>query len=824
MATTDQTKIKLLSAISGSRERKGIIQAFLQALVEAENLPLAIFWMYPKASKTGMPGVEKELIAAYSYPSISDLREDYINCERINEVVKGVGPHFFTHNDRFLAPLNSALPENKYALNDMNILCVEEYGFIQLLLNKKGLSFFGGDTLIFSKELRDYMPEIIEKLRQNLMIVAELSEYQQSTITSQYNKPSANQIPSFQNTHQSKILSTVSHEVLNPLSTIKGYISFLSETTLDPTQAAYLDIIEEKRAQLESIVKKILHNTDLRIKEKEIREQSFDLNEVFYELEVKFQPQAQRKGIGFHLYVDERLEYWLKGPKDLFSDALTFLVENAVRYSLRGQVSVTAQMQGITEDKISIAIYVKESGGAFAKIDVNGLLNFFKPVATTAPRSHDIMGMGLSLARYYIERMGAELMFQKESEDRTFFVFKLDFSIVNSKPAVKRSGLLIENKEVTCNIKLLVVDDDHLQLEMNRSRFKDWKPFTAESGKEAIEILKNQPEMDVVLMDINMPEMDGIATAEKIRTELKSNVPIIAYTGESFEERIEDCMAVGINGFVSKTDNVLLAIEKALSREDILIPATELSKKGPLVGFRALVIDQFEKVRLITANTLKESGCQVDALCSFDGALEMARKTNYNFILTDFVSSDSELFKLARGVQTLGLETKVIAYVADISPDIHTRCIDMGLKGPLLKSNASYRSLPFNIIDLLESKSYINHPRLYNFKLMEGIDEEMQLVLVELFIKETSKYLDSMLSGLNEGKYDHVAKIAHTIKSSSGQFNIKSVVRDLERIAKYQNFGASEVEVIFLVNKIVVLLNRAMQEMAADYNLKYPLD
>jgi CheY-like chemotaxis protein len=824
MATTDQTKIKLLSAISGSRERKGIIQTFLQAVVEAENLPLAVFWMYPKAYQTGLPFAEKELVAAYSFPVLSDLGGDYINCERINDVVKGIGPHFFTHNDRFLAPLNKALPGNRFGMNDMNILCVEEYGFIQLLLNKKGISFFGGDNLVFSKELRDYMPEIIEKLKQNLMIVGELENYQKTTNTLPNDQRSAYPEPSFQNTHQSKILSTVSHEVLNPLNTIKGYTALLSEMTLDPSQAAFLGIIEEKRAQLESIVKKILNNTDLRIKEKEIREQAFDLNEVFYDLEVKFQPQAQRKGIGFNLAIDERVECWLKGPKDLFADALTFLVENAVRYSVRGQVSVSAQMLSITEDKLCLAFYVKESGGAFAKIDVNGLLNFFKPVASTAPRSHDIMGMGLSLARYYIERMGSELMFQKESEDRTFFVFKLDFTIVNSKPVVKRTGLMIENKAVTSHIKMLIVDDDHLQLEMNKNRFVDWSLFTAENGKEAIEMLKQHPDIDVVLMDINMPDMDGIATSKIIRNELKSNVPIIAYSGESRDERIDDCIAAGMNDFVTKTDDLVTPIEKALNRNDILIPATELSELGPLVGHHALVIDQFEKTRQITQKTLQDSGCKVDVANSYDGVLEKLKNAHYNFILTDFVGSDSDLFKIVRAIEALGINTKVIAYVADNSPDLHARCMYMGIKGPLLKSHASYRSLPFNIIDLLESKSLIHQAKLYNFKLMDGIDENMQSELVELFIGETTKYLDSLLTLLSAGSYDRVSIIAHTLKSSSGQFNIKAVVHDLERIEKHQKFGVSEVEVVFLVNKVVVLLNRAMQEMAEDFNLKYPID
>jgi HPt (histidine-containing phosphotransfer) domain-containing protein len=107
---------------------------------------------------------------------------------------------------------------------------------------------------------------------------------------------------------------------------------------------------------------------------------------------------------------------------------------------------------------------------------------------------------------------------------------------------------------------------------------------------------------------------------------------------------------------------------------------------------------------------------------------------------------------------------------------------------------------------------------------MDGIDENMQSELVELFIGETTKYLDSLLTLLSAGSYDRVSIIAHTLKSSSGQFNIKAVVHDLERIEKHQKFGVSEVEVVFLVNKVVVLLNRAMQEMAEDFNLKYPID
>jgi HPt (histidine-containing phosphotransfer) domain-containing protein len=107
---------------------------------------------------------------------------------------------------------------------------------------------------------------------------------------------------------------------------------------------------------------------------------------------------------------------------------------------------------------------------------------------------------------------------------------------------------------------------------------------------------------------------------------------------------------------------------------------------------------------------------------------------------------------------------------------------------------------------------------------MDGIDLEVQHEFAELFIKETSKLVNLLLSHLNEGRYDRLTAIAHTLKSSSGQYNIKAVVLDLERIEKYQKFGVSEVEVFFLVNKVYVLLHRAMQEMASDYGLKYPLD
>lgn len=820
MATTEQTK--LLSAIVGSHDRDTIINQFLRVLVETKKIPLAVFWMFPKTLETGRPELEKEVVAAYHYPSLQAITTKSVDCTSLIRTVEGVGPVFFASDDPTISQFQKAIPNLRL---DMNFLYVEDYGYIQLLLNKKAFSLLGGDNNVFTADEKTALPLYIELLRQKLEMANYRSQIANSTPTFDQDEHVATHIPN--PAHQSKLLSTVSHEILNPLNTIKGYTTLLSDKTADPTQADYLNIIEEQRAQLESIVKKILNNTDLRIKEKEIREQVFDLNEVFYDLRLKFQTQAQRKGIGFNLFIDERLDYGLLGPKELFADALTFLVENAVRYSLRGRVSVSAQIEGIAEEKISIAFYVKESGGAFTKIDVNGLLNFFKPEASKDSRSHDIMGLGLSLARYYIKCMGAELMFQKESEDSTFFVFKMDFSIVKSKLVVKRADSMIPNKDITRTIKILLVEDQIVQHTIFKHAFKDWLPYTAESGKEALEILKSHPDISIVLMDINMDGMDGIATTVKIRQELMSNVPIIAYTGERIENRLEDCLNAGMNAFVTKPWDelpLLLTIEKVLNRNDILIPETELSKAGSLEGFRALVIDHLDKILNITSRTLQDAGCQVDVLNGFNGVTEMLRLNNYDFILTDFVGSDSDLFKIVKSIQLMGLKTKVIAYVADNAPDIHTRCLAMGLKGPLLKSYASHRSLSFNIIDLLESKSLAYNSKLYNFKLLGDIDEQMQTELVELFIGETNKYLQVLLNHLNDGNFNRVSIIAHTLKSSCGQFNIKAVVNDLERIEKHQKFGVSEVEVIFLINKVVVLLNRAMQEMAADFNLKYPLD
>jgi CheY-like chemotaxis protein/signal transduction histidine kinase len=822
MATTDQAFLRISLAIAQSLDLHDNVQLFLNALVVEKHLQQAVFLLFPEVLQHGEASFDKQVIPEFAYPEFAPAQNKPVDCIGLISDFEDKILMSFSADNPAIKNLRWLTTDTK---SDMVFIQISGFGFLQLIPKKKSFGVFSMDKNLFSKEETELLPALIEKFRLSVVHCFKQSKNNAQVKGNTSEKNTGNLGERIVKTHQTKILSTISHETLNPLNTIKGHIILLRSMLMDHNQTAYLDIIDEKRAQLESVLKKILNNTSLHLKPVETVLKPFDLFELFHQLENKIKEQAQKKGIVLKTTVDEQIKTLLVGDQTRLFEALLFLAENAVRYATHGQIHIGADCIADGPETSSVKFYVNESGGAFMHIDVEGLMQFLKQEDESTTRSHEIMGLGLSLSKYYVDCMGGKLEFEKESGPGTNFSFTLILLKEKDTTVSSLQTDMIENKLVTRNIKLLLVDDDHFQLEMNRKLMKDWNLFLAEGGREAIEVLQKNPDIQVVLMDLNMPGMDGISATRIIRNELKSNVVIIAYSGEAHDEKTDECLAAGMNGFVSKTDDVTPIIETALGRHDLMIPAERVAKIKLFENMRALVIDGNSSIQWITAKTLVDAGCEVDMVRNGSDALEMILENSYNFILADYHLSGIDVFELAIRLKEKGIQTPLIAYSADNSPELLLRAKESGLKGPLLKSFYTYEKLAYLIQDIIASKPASESARLYdltNLDTLVGNDRDELRSLVEIFIKYMPDDLEQLNKCLNEGNYTQVSRLAHKIKSSAKQYQIKSILDDFEKIERHEKLGVSETEVVFLVSKVTALINRVLLQLSEDFQLSIP--
>jgi len=347
-------------------------------------------------------------------------------------------------------------------------------------------------------------------------------------------------------------LANMSHEIRTPMNAILGMGRQLQKTALDETQKFYLDTISNAGEHLMVIINDILDISKIEAGKLALESISFSIREVIKNTVDVMQHRASEKGILVCCTSDEKIAAVLKGDPYRLKQILFNLVGNAVKFSEKGIVSIDCTLRSKNDNLQLVEITVADTGIGMDKHYLDNLFQSFTQEDKSVSRKYGGTGLGMTITKQLTELMGGTINVKSKKNVGTTITLTIPFSIGNEKDLLENETIITDNN-ILKGKKILLVEDNEINRLVASITLNQYGADITEAinGIEAVEAVKNMP-FDLVLMDMQMPLMDGLEATKIIRNEIGSAVPVIALTANAIKGESDKCYAAGMNDFISK--------------------------------------------------------------------------------------------------------------------------------------------------------------------------------------------------------------------------------------------------------------------------------
>ncbi|MEI6947865.1 ATP-binding protein [Paraflavisolibacter sp. H34] len=351
-----------------------------------------------------------------------------------------------------------------------------------------------------------------------------------------------------------QFMANMSHEIRTPMNSIIGFTNLLKRTNLNDSQRQYVQNIHSAGENLLVLVNDILDLSKIESGMMHLEETNFSLRSLISSIGAMFIERIKEKKLELKIEVASETPDILCGDAIRLTQVLVNLLSNAVKFTERGGITIVVTSIYCTEERARLRLVVEDTGIGIAREKQAAVFERFQQADSETTRKFGGTGLGLSIVKQLVQLQKGSIELQSEPGRGSKFTVELEFKIPDANEMLSNAIAAEAATPVKLDtIKVLIAEDNTMNQQLIRHLMKSWniECTLVNNGAEALEALKRQS-FSLVLMDIQMPVMDGYTATGIIRNELHMDIPIIAMTAHAMIGEKEKCMQLGMNDYVSK--------------------------------------------------------------------------------------------------------------------------------------------------------------------------------------------------------------------------------------------------------------------------------
>ncbi len=354
-----------------------------------------------------------------------------------------------------------------------------------------------------------------------------------------------------------QFLANMSHEIRTPTNSIIGFSNLLQKSNLAKEQKELAQFINTSGKNLLHIINDILDISKIDAGMLQINKSQFKVKELCHTTEMMFQQLSKDKSIQFNCNVNDKVPDIVIGDEVRLNQVITNLISNAIKFTQHGSIALRVDVKKQMGNEVILSFTVKDTGIGIPKNKLATIFERFEQAESDTTRKYGGTGLGLSIVKDLVKLQNGTIEVSSILNEGSEFVCTIPFETIYEKMgnnilSINQESNTLDNKLLN-KMKVLVVEDNIMNQTLLKYILVQWGVSFefANNGIVALDMIKNNL-YDIILMDIQMPELDGYQTTKIIREKISSSIPIIAMTANALPQEKAKCINIGMNNYISK--------------------------------------------------------------------------------------------------------------------------------------------------------------------------------------------------------------------------------------------------------------------------------